>query len=47
MYCFNNIAKLIKSSPEDKLIVITAAVTVHDALKAWAKLKDEGKVCII
>lgn len=35
-------SKLIKSSADDKLIVITIAVTVHEALKAWAKLKEEG-----
>ena len=38
---------MIKSSPEDKLIVITAAVTTHEAIKAWAKLKDEGILTVI
>jgi transketolase len=31
---------LIKSSPNDKLIVIAAAVTTHEAIKAWNKLSD-------
>jgi hypothetical protein len=47
MYKYFNIAKLIKSSEEDKLIVITIAVTVHEALKAYAKLKEEGILCLI
>ena len=47
MYLFLYLAKIIKSSPEDKLIVITIAVTTHEALKAYAKLKDEGIYLVI
>jgi len=35
-------SKLIKSSANDRVIVIAAAVTTHEALKAWAKLNEEG-----
>jgi len=35
-------SKLIKSLPNDKVIVIAAGVTTHETLKAWAKLNEEG-----
>ena len=43
MYLFLNPAKIVKSSAEDKLVIIAAAVTTHESVKAWAKLKEEGK----
>ncbi len=38
----NNAAKVLKSSANDKLLIIAAAVTTQEALKAWVKLNDEG-----
>ena len=37
----------MKSSEEDKLVVIAAAISTHEAVKAWAQLKEEGKYYLI
>ena len=38
---------MVKSSEEDKLVVIAAAISTHEAVKAWVQLKEEGKKCMI
>lgn len=35
-------AKVVKSSADDKLIIIAIAVTTQEAVKAWAQLSQEG-----
>jgi hypothetical protein len=30
----------VKESANDKLVIITAAVTTHEAIKAWTKLNE-------
>lgn len=35
-------SKVLKSSSEDKVVIFTAGITVHEALKAHENLKNEG-----
>ena len=42
MYRYIDIGKVVKSSENDSIVVIGASVTVHEAIKAQSRLKDEG-----
>lgn len=35
-------SKIVKSSDEDKAVIVTAGITLHEAIKAYDKLKQEG-----
>lgn len=35
-------SKIVKHSPQDKLCVVAAGITLHEALKAYEELKKEG-----
>ncbi|MEX1052311.1 MAG: transketolase C-terminal domain-containing protein, partial [Patescibacteria group bacterium] len=35
-------SKILKESDEDKAVIFTAGITIHEALKAYAELKKEG-----
>lgn len=35
-------AKVVRSSEEDKLVIIAAAVSVQESVKAYNRLKEEG-----
>lgn len=35
-------SKTLKTSPEDKLTIVAAGITLHEALKAYGELKKEG-----
>ncbi len=40
--------KILKSSPKDKVVIVGAGITLHEALKAYECLKKEGiNVCIV
>ncbi|CAN5226891.1 transketolase [soil metagenome] len=35
-------SKILKSSSEDKAVIVTAGITIHEALKAYEHLKQDG-----